>query len=124
MSGKLRILSAIVLAAGNSQADSIPTFDAALIAASGPMVSVIVGFLISLAIEHWPSYQGWPANTKRALFFALCLVVPVGAAALRGALGYTLWSFDPLFWHALWSGFGAGLAGTAVHIKARNAATR
>lgn len=120
----LLLATPVVAWAAPSGQTEIPTFDEALIAASGPMVSIIVGFLISLAIEYWPEYQAWPGNVKRALFFALCLVVPVGSAALRGALGYAPWSFDPLFWQALWNGFGAGLAGTAVHIKARNAATR
>ena len=84
-------------------------------AASGPLVSVIVGFLISLLLDVWPSYGNLASQWKRFVYGGLCLVIPVAAASLRAALGYAAWSFDPLIWHALWSGFAAAIAGTVVH---------
>jgi len=108
------------VAASNGEGD-VPTFDAWLQGASGPLVSVIAGFSISLLIDLWPAYQSWADRWKRVVYFALCLIVPVGAATLRAVLGYVPWGFDPLFWHALWHGFAAGLAGTAVHVKTRRA---
>ena len=95
----------------------IPTFDTWLAAASGPLVSAIVGFLLSWVVEWWPAYNNWPSRSKRLVYFALCLVVPVGAACLRAALGYVPWSFDPLIWHAIWNGFVAGGVGTIAHTR-------
>jgi len=97
--------------------ESIPTFDAWLQAASGPLVSAVVAVLISFVVEYWPAYDGLAAKYKRLVYFGLCLAVPVAAAALRGALGYAAWSFDPLFWHAIWAGLSAGGIGTLAHTR-------
>jgi len=99
------------------QDEAIPTFDSWLESASGPLVSVIVGILLSWLVEWWPAYASWPSRQKRVVFIVLCLAVPVGAACLRAALGYVAWSFDPLVWYALWAGFAAAGAGTAVHAR-------
>jgi len=105
------------LAAGSSGEQTIPTFDRALQEASGPLVSLVVGFLVSLLVDVWPEYENWSTGRKRWVYGGLCLVVPLGAACLRGVLGYAAWSFDPLLWHALWNGAGAALAGTVVHMR-------
>jgi hypothetical protein len=104
------------VAASNGEGD-IPTFDVWLQGASGPLVSAIVGVVLSFVIEWWPAYQTWPARWKRLTFFGLSLVTPVGAACLRAALGYAPWTFDPLVWHALWNGVLAGGAGTVAHAR-------
>ncbi len=95
----------------------IPTFDSALILASGPAAAVIVGVLLSWVVELNPRYEEFAPKVKRLVFAALCLAVPLLAAALRGALGYVEWSFDPLFWHALWAGAAAIGVGTVVHVR-------
>lgn len=111
------LLIAIVTPASAASMDTqeIPTFDEWLKAASGPAVSVIVGFLISLLLDVWPAYGELSATWKTWLYGGFCLVVPVAAASLRALLGYVPWSFDPLVWHALWSGAAAAIAGTVVH---------
>lgn len=93
----------------------IPTFDIWLKAASGPLVPGIVGILLSIVVEYWPAYDKWHPKWKRLTFFGFCLVTPVVAAVLRGALGYVPWSFDPLIWHAIWNGFAAMGVGTVAH---------
>lgn len=113
----LLLLVFVVPAAAAAQGEEIPTFDAWLKAASGPLISVIVGVLLSFAVEWWPAYDGWASRQKRLFYFGLCLIVPVLAACLRGALGYVAWSFDPLIWHAIWNGVGAGGAGTIAHSR-------
>lgn len=111
----LWILATPVLAS-NGEGD-IPSFDVWLLAASGPLVSIIVGFLLSFAIEWWSGYDQLSPKQKRLAYFALCLLVPVAAACARAALGYVPWSFDPLIWHAMWNGFGAGGVGTMTHTR-------
>jgi len=110
------VLVVIPVVASNGEGD-IPTFDSWLQGASGPLVSAIVGVALSFVVEWWPAYQTWPARWKRLTFFCLSLVLPVGAACLRAALGYVAWSFDPLVWHAIWYGVMAGGAGTLAHIR-------
>ena len=97
--------------------EEIPTFDTWLKAASGPLVSIIVGVALSWIMEWYPKYSEWESKKKRLVYFGLCLVVPVGASCLRAGLGYVAWGFDPLIWHALWAGFAAGGAGTVVHTR-------
>lgn len=104
--------------------ETIPSFDEALIYASGIGIAVIVGFVISVLLDYWPAYADLTTAQKRALYAGFCLVVPIGAATLRGALGYTPWTFDPLYWHALWSGVATWIAGTAVHNKIKQVAKR
>ena len=99
--------------------ETIPTFDEALIYASGIGISVIVGFVISALLDYWPAYAELTTAQKRALYAGFCLVVPVGAATLRGAMGYTPWTFDPLYWHALFNGVATWVAGTMLHLKVR-----
>ena len=100
-----------------SNGETIPSFDEALIYASGIGISVIVGFVISVLLDYWPAYAELTTAQKRAVYAGFCLVVPVGAATLRGLLGYTPWTFDPLYWHAIWSGVATWIAGTLVHLK-------
>jgi hypothetical protein len=107
----------VVPAAASNGEGEIPTFDGWLQEASGPLVSAIVGVALSFLVEWWPAYQEWPSRWKRLVYFGLCLVTPVGAACLRAALGYVPWSFDPLVWHAIWSGVMAGGAGTVAHAR-------
>lgn len=111
------LLAAFALPAFAQEPGEIPTFDKALILASGPLVAAIVGVLLSWVVEWVPKYEGFAPKAKRLVFSALCMAVPLLAAALRGALGYVEWSFDPLFWHAIWAGAAAGFAGNLVHTR-------
>ena len=38
-------------------------------------------------------------------------------ATARAGMGYTPWSFDPLYWHALWYGFAAYGVGNVAHTR-------
>jgi hypothetical protein len=111
------VLAVILASPAFAQDDDIPTFDAWLTWASGPLVAAIVGFVLSFVVEWWPAYEKLAPRVKRVVFLGLCLIVPVLAAALRGLLGYTPWSFDPLFWHALWHGFAAYGVGNIAHTR-------
>ena len=100
-----------------AQGGEIPTFDRALTMAAGSAVAVIVGLLLSWAVEWFPQYEKLAPRVKRVTFLGLCLIVPVLAVTLRGLLGYAQWSFDPLYWHALWNGFAAYVVGNLAHIR-------
>ena len=95
----------------------IPTFDRFLEALSGPLASAAVAIVLSILVEYVPQYDMLNAKWKRLVYFGLCMIVPISAAALRGALGFVSWSFDPLFWHALWYGFSAAGVGTLAHVR-------
>lgn len=119
------LMSVPVLAVYHVQQADIPTFDAWLKAASGPLVSVIVGLVLSWLVGWWPAYNDWETRYKRLVYGGLCIVLPVAAASLRAALGYVSWSFDPLIWHALWHGFAAALTGTVdYHARKSHIANR
>lgn len=113
----LALAAAPAAAAGALDDGQVPTFDDWLRNASGPLISAIAGVVLSFAVEWWPAFNSWPSKTKRAVYLGLCLIIPVGAACLRAALGYVEWSFDPLIWHAIWSGAIAGWTGTLAHIR-------
>ena len=90
--------------------------------AGGPGVGVVVGFLLSFLIEYWPWFAGLADKPKRLVFFGFCFVLPVLCAILKGACGYEGWTFDPLFWQALVSGFAAAFGGTLAHARKLSAA--
>lgn len=94
-----------------------PSFDAFLQLLSGPLVAAAAGLALSVGVEYWRAYDNLEARWKRLIFFGLCLIIPVMAAVLRGALGYVPWSFDPLIWSAIWNGCAAGGIGTLAHTR-------
>ena len=100
-----------------AQGGEIPTFDSWLILASGPLVAAIVAVVLSWVVEFIPKFETLPPKATRLVFSSLCLIVPLLAAALRGALGYVEWSFDPLFWHAIWAGAAAIGVGNLAHTR-------
>jgi hypothetical protein len=108
-------LSVLLVAA---QADGeVPTFDAWLQQVSGPLVSAVVGVVLSWIVEFVPAYESLAPRHKRLVYFGLCMVVPVAAACLRATLGTMAWSFDPLVWHAMWAGTAAGGVRTLFHAR-------
>ena len=94
---------------------AVPSPDAWLKAASGPLISAIAGVALSLLIGYWKSYGALDPRTKRLLFFGICLAVSLLAATARGVLGYAAWSFENLYWPAIWYALIAGGAGTLSH---------
>ena len=113
----LVILLAVLAAPVFAQDSQIPTFDVWLTALSGPLVAAAVGFILSWVVEWFPAYEKLAPRVKRIVFLAVCLVVPIVAVTVRGLLGYASWTFDPLYWHALWNGFIAYGVGNLAHIR-------
>lgn len=113
----LALLLAIPAGALAQGGDDIPSFDVWLQGASGPFVGAIVAIVISWIVEYWPAYDKLEPRWKRMSYFLLCMVVPMVAATLRGLLGYVEWSFDPLYWHAMFNGFAAAGVGTLYHAR-------
>lgn len=111
------VLLFAVLAAPVLAQEEIPTFDTWLTWASGPLVAVIVGLILSVVVEWFPQYEALAPRVKRVAFWGLCLLIPIVAATVRGVLGFAEWSFDPLYWHAIWQGAGAAGIGTLAHIR-------
>lgn len=100
------------------------TFDQFLQYASGSGVAIIVGILLSLAAEDWAWYQARSPRHKTFLFWLACMVIPLIAVTLRGLMHYAPWSFDPLYWKAIVSGFVATGIGTVTHIPQKGDAPR
>ena len=100
-----------------AQDSPIPAFDVWLVALSGPLVAVAVGLVLSWVVEWFPQYDNWAPKVKRLSFLVVCLAVPLLAVTLRGLLGYAAWSFDPLYWHALWAGVAAYGVGNLAHTR-------
>jgi hypothetical protein len=93
------------------------TFTEVLEYASGPGVAVIVGILLSFAVEYWRGYAALTPKYKRLVFLGLSLAVPVLAMTLRGVCGHIAWSWDDQYWPALWSGGLAFASGTVTHLR-------
>jgi hypothetical protein len=113
----LAVLLAVFAAPVLAQSDEIPAFATWLEWASGPLIPAIVAFVLSFVVEYFPQYEALAPKVKRLVFLGLCMIVPLLAATARGALGYEPWSFDPLYWHALWAGFAAYGVGNVTHTR-------
>ena len=111
------ILMMVLAAPVFAQDSEIPAFDAWLVALSGPLVAVAVGLILSWVVEWFPQYDNLAPRVKRLVFLVVCLAVPVVAVTARGLLGYAAWTFDPLYWHALWAGVVAYGAGSLAHTR-------
>lgn len=94
---------------------SIPSFNEWLNMVSGPALGSVVAVALAFIIEYWDKYQELPPRLKALSYLGLCLAIGVGSACLRALLGFEVWSFDPLIWHALWNAFGVFGVGTAAH---------
>ena len=87
--------------------------------AAGPGVNLIVGVLLSYAVEYWPAFGTWEPKWKRLVTLALSLAVPVVATALAvlsnewGAWG----DWATTWWPALVAGGVAFGAATFAHIR-------
>jgi len=93
----------LVPVAIQAQTDPIPSFNEFLLMISGPGLGAAVAALVSLLAENWTGYQNLAPRLKSIIFMAFCLVVGVGSAAVRAAMGFVPWSWDPLLWQALWN---------------------
>jgi len=83
----------------------------------GPGISIAIGFVMSFVIEWFPSWNDVDPKAKRMAFFAMSLVIPVGAAAIGGVLGYWGWDFATVFWPAIIAGFVSFSSGTMAHTR-------
>jgi len=81
-------------------------------------IGVVVGLLLSVAVEYWPKYTELGAKIKRLVFGAFCLVVPFGGYAL-GLLTneFAFISFQESIWPLLVAAFAAFSAGTVAHMR-------
>lgn len=92
------------------------TLDEALRFASGAGVNAIVGAALSFAAEYWPWLGEQEPKTKRLVFGALCLAIPVSATLLGVVtLGWSL--STELIWQALLAGLSAMGSGTLAHAR-------
>ena len=80
-------------------------------------IAIAVGIVLSLAIEYWPAFETLAAKWKRAIFFAVCLVIPLLAALLGALTAGWSWAWELTFWPALVAGAAAFASGTLTHIR-------
>ncbi len=83
----------------------------------GSGVNAIIGVLMSFVVEWWPTYENLESKVKRAIFLAMCMVVPLTGALLGTALGYQEWTIETTFWYATVAGWLAFGAGQVAHIR-------
>jgi len=87
-------------------------------AAEANGVSVIVGIIISEVVERYvPGFALLESRWKRAVFFLLCLVLPLAASALGVATAEWPATWADTFWPALVAGVMAFGAGTVAHMR-------
>lgn len=80
-------------------------------------IPIVVGVLLSVAVEYLPWYTRLAPKWKRAVFFGLSLVVPVigvvlGIATLSWPASWTM-----TFWPALMAGVLAFASGQLMHLR-------
>jgi hypothetical protein len=80
-------------------------------------IGLAVGAILSFVVDYIPGYETLAAKMKRLVFLGLCLVLPLGAAAVGGLAGYWSFAFESTFWPALVAGFTAFGSGTFVHTR-------
>lgn len=80
-------------------------------------IGAAIGFLMTFVLEWMPNFEYLSAREKRAVFFALCMTLPLLAAGVGVALGYYEPIFETTFWPAVVAGFTAFTAGTLVHTR-------
>jgi hypothetical protein len=78
-------------------------------------IAIAVGALLSAVMEYWPAYQHLAAKTKRLLFAALCLAIPVIVAVVKTQLGYADGTWEGTYWDAVVAGFMAFGGGQGLH---------
>lgn len=84
----------------------------------GPTAATVAGLLISLIIEYWPKFQAVvEPKFKTAIFFGLCMLIPLLATAMGIATGeFGAWGdWQTTWWPALVSGWAAAGIGSLVH---------
>ena len=93
------------------------TFQDFLLVLQSTGINAAIGIIMSFVVEWWPQYGTLEAKTKRVIFLALCLFVPVFGATAGVGMGYQSGVFDVTYWPALVAGGAAFATGTAVHIR-------
>lgn len=77
-------------------------------------VTVIVGAVLSFAVDYWPAYNRMEAKWKRLVFGGLCLVIPLLSATAAAISGIMPWAWEPTYWQAIVAGFSAFTSGTVA----------
>ena len=87
--------------------------------ATSPGIAVIVGVILSFAVEYFPRYGALESKWKRLIFFGLSLAVPLLATVLAVATNeWGAWGdFKGTWWPAITAGFIAGGSGTLIHTR-------
>jgi len=84
----------------------------------GPGISVVVGILLSFAVEYWPQYKALEGKWKRLVFAGLSFVVPLVGALGAAASGLAPWGdWAGHWWPALVAGGAAFFSGSIAHIR-------
>ena len=78
-------------------------------------IAVAVGAALSFIIEYVPGYTALAPKTKRLLFGALCLPIPVIVAVIKTQLGYADGTWEGTYWGAVVAGFMAFGGGQGFH---------
>jgi hypothetical protein len=113
-------IPAVVMA--QNESPPAPSFDEWLALVGGPGLGAAVAVLLSVLAEQWEGYQSLSSKLKSLIYMGSCLLLGIGSACLRAAMGYVPWSFDPLIWQALWNAlaqYGVGRFGRDMFWKAK-----
>lgn len=84
--------------------------------AQSPGVVIIVGIIVSLVVEYFPTfYENLAPKAKQLVYWGFCMVVPLLAALISCLAQYKPWAFEQTWWPALTAGFSATGIGTVSH---------
>ena len=86
---------------------------------SGAGVNAAAGFLLSYAVEDFPSYELMDAKYKRLVFIAAAFLIPISATVAAIVTGeFGAWSdWAGTWWPAIVAGATAAFAGTLAHTR-------
>jgi hypothetical protein len=85
--------------------------------ASPSGIPVLVGVVVSVVVEYVPLYSALVPKWKRAVFFVVCLIIPLIAAALGVWTDGWPATWRDTFWPALVAGGLAFASGTMAHMS-------
>jgi quinol-cytochrome oxidoreductase complex cytochrome b subunit len=79
-------------------------------------IAILVGIGLSIVVEYVVKFKDLAPRYKRAVFFVLCVLIPVFAAALGVWTDGWPASWSETFWPAVMAGILTFAAGTMAHL--------
>jgi len=96
-----------------------PEFVAFALSPAG--IGIIIGVILSFAIEYVPQYMALESKYKRLVYLGLAFAIPLALTAINIATTGAAWTdWEGAWWPALGAGFAAFTGGTVIHTRKLN----